>query len=65
MRKKFLRVKDIVNLVQNKTTKQYSYNLKKRQSEHWGISPKGFLNVKIPIKDKDIEKRKKERTPIW
>lgn len=63
MKKKFLKVKEIVNLVQNKTTKQYSYNLKKKQSDHFGISPKAFLNFKIPIPP---EKKKRERRSyLW
>lgn len=60
MKKKFLKLKDFMNLVQNKTTKQYSYNLKKKQLQYLGITPKGVLNLKIPISDL----KKKERRPV-
>jgi len=58
MKKKFLKLKDVLNLVQNSRTKQFSYNIKKRQLQLAGISPRAFLNMRIPLKDFPHNKRR-------
>ncbi len=61
MKTRFIKLKDFMNLVQNKTTKQYSFNIKKKQLKGFGLSPKAVLNFKVPLEDM----KKRKRSPQW
>lgn len=61
-------MRDIFTLVKNKANDQSSYNIKKKTMKTLGISPKKFLNFKIPLPpSKPVPKliKKKEVRPQW
>ena len=55
--KKSLKLKDVVNLLQNSRTKQFSYTLKKKAIKNLGLTPKQILEVNIFVKP---QKRRKK-----
>jgi hypothetical protein len=54
-----MRIGKFANLVRNKTTGQFSLNLKKKQLERMGLTPTDLLNVKLPDKQLIVPKKRK------
>ena len=50
-----MKLRNILNLVKNKTTNQYSYNIRKKQLQQFDISPENLLDLEFPVKKRRIK----------
>ena len=48
-----MKIKDLANLTRNKTTLQFSLNLKARKLKKLGLTPQNILNIIVPLKKGD------------